>query len=107
MAARAMVRLERPQLRLLAPAALVAEEAARVEAAAGRQVEQVGDTAGNVREPLLDGRDPGPRREQSDRVGVPRALEDLERRRTLDDLAGVHDRDAVADLGDDAEVVRD
>jgi len=38
---------------------------------------------------------------------MPRAGEDLVRWRSLDDLAGVHDGDPVADLGDDAEVVRD
>ena len=50
---------------------------------------------------------PRDRAQQAPRVGVLRAGEDRVRRRLLDDPAGVHDRDLVGHLGDDAEVVRD
>ena len=40
-------------------------------------------------------------------TGCRGVAEERSRRRVLDDVAGVHDRDAVAVLGDDAEVVRD
>ena len=47
------------------------------------------------------------RGEQPDRVRMPWPVEDLEHRPFLDDAAEVHDEHAVAELGDDAEVVRD
>ena len=47
------------------------------------------------------------RRQQLPRVGVLRVLEDRAARADLDDLAQVHDRDAVADALDDGHVVRD
>ena len=51
--------------------------------------------------------EPHERPEQSPGVGVLRVVEDLVERRILDDLAGVHDHDAVGDLGDHPEVVGD
>ena len=44
--------------------------------------------------------------EQGHRVRVDGVVEHIAHRSRLDDLAGVHDRDAVADVGHDAEVVR-
>src|SRR5262245_52687511 len=49
----------------------------------------------------------GDRVQQSLCVRVPRSFEDLVDGRDLDDLTAVHDRDAIADLGDHAEVVAD
>src|SRR5258706_2049207 len=45
--------------------------------------------------------------EQFARIGVARCREDARRRTMLDDLAALHHGDAVADLGCDAQVVRD
>ena len=45
--------------------------------------------------------------EQRRGVGMQRAREELVHRRELDDLAGIHDRDAVGDLRHDAEIVGD
>ena len=41
------------------------------------------------------------------RVGMPRTVEEVVDLALLDHPAGVHDEDAVADLGHDAQVVRD
>ena len=40
-------------------------------------------------------------------IGVERGGEEIAHRRVLDDLAGIHDVDAPAHLGDDAEVMGD
>ena len=67
-----------------------------------------GGEPGDRRQPLravaVDARD---RAEQPPRVGVLRVVEELVERALLDDAAGVHDDDAVGDVGDDAEVVGD
>ena len=47
------------------------------------------------------------RAEEADGVGVLGKAEELLDRRALDHLPGVHDEHLVADLRDDAEVVRD
>ena len=44
--------------------------------------------------------------EQGPRVGVPRVVEDVVDVGVLDDFARVHDRDLVAQLGDQAQIVR-
>ena len=51
--------------------------------------------------------EPRDRAEQADGVGMLRAGEQLVDRRALDDLAGIHHRDLVADFGDHAEIVGD
>ena len=51
--------------------------------------------------------EPRDRAEQADGVGMLRAGEQFVDRRALDDLAGIHHRDLVADFGDDAEIVGD
>ena len=64
--------------------------------------------AADLRQPL--GRslvEPRERAEQAPGVGVLGVVEDLVERALLDDLPGVHDEDAVGDLGDHAEVVGD
>ena len=68
---------------------------------------EVGRRAGDARE--RDDR-PGQRRERAHepvRVRVQRGCGRARPRRRLDDLAGVHDRDAVAELDEQREVVRD
>ena len=82
--------------------------AAWVEVAAGRRRGRAGDVAGEddglvlgVRVRLRH------RREQRLGVGVPRAPVEVAGVGELDDLSHVHDRDAVGDVLDDAQVVRD
>src|SRR5205814_1257033 len=45
--------------------------------------------------------------EQACRVGVAGCREDVADQALFDDLARIHDRDPFADLGDEAEIVRD
>ena len=87
---------------------LAHERAARVERAARRPVDQRRRAALDRHELLAARRvEPRDRAQQAPRVGVLRRREELLRRRELDHPAGVHHRDLVRDLGDDAEVVRD
>ena len=51
--------------------------------------------------------EPRHRAEQADRVGMLRTGKQHIDRRAFDDLARIHDRDLVAHLGDDAEIVGD
>ena len=51
--------------------------------------------------------EPRDRAEQADGVGMLRIGEELVDRRALDDFAGIHHRDLVADFGDHAEIVGD
>ena len=51
--------------------------------------------------------EPRDRAEQADGVGMLRHREQFIDRRALDDLAGIHHRDLVADFGDHAEIVGD
>src|SRR5688572_15971290 len=78
---------------------------ARVERAAPRQVRRVGWLARNRIERLL-APELRHRAEQGARVWVLGVVEQLAYRRLLDDLAGIHHRDPVTHLRDDAEVVR-
>ena len=85
----------------------VGEHAARMEAAALRQVERRRHGAFDRQQAvavLLDLRDAA---EQAERVGMLRIVEDRGTRRALHHAAGVHHRDLVGHLGDDAEVVGD
>ena len=88
--------------------ARVAVRAARMEAAAGRRLREVGRRAGNPGEPLravrsAAGTTPAGRRVYGCR-GASCSTDDARR---LDDLARVHDRDPVGDLEQQREVVRD
>jgi hypothetical protein len=47
------------------------------------------------------------RAQQADRVGMPGMAQHVGGRPALDDAPGIHDGDAVGDLGDHAEIVRD
>ena len=101
-----MAGLDLLEHRLLRERLLVREDAPRREAAARRQLAA-------LEQPVQDGPRPlgpddrGHRRDQAARVRVPRSFEEPLGRPLLDELARVHDADPVADLGDDAEVVRD
>ncbi len=79
--------------------------AARVEAAAARRVDEVRRRAGDRVQ--LRRRERDRRAQQLARVRVRRLGEHVAGRPLLDDLARVHDRDPVARLGDDPEVVGD
>ena len=81
-----------------------ASRAARVEAAAGGRPERRRHGAGDAGQ-LLGA--VGMAGEQEARVGVLGIIEDRAHGSGLDGLAGVHDGHPVAELGDDAEVVRD
>src|SRR5215207_7366657 len=79
---------------------------ARVEAAAGRRIERIGDLAGD-----LDAARPSEgvrnRGDEGARVGMARTGEDRLPAPGLDDAAEIHHGDAVAHVLDDAEVVAD
>ena len=95
--------------RLDRPAQLGRQRAA-VDEHAGRQVRpDLGQVAGDRRERSLRLADAvaWERPQQPERVRVLRALEDGRRVALLDDLAGVHHADPVAQRPDDAEVVGD
>ncbi len=84
--------------------------AARVEATAARRVDRARHVAGQhdaLARPLEHRVGHGHGREQRLGVGVDRPAVQLLGRRELDDLAEVHDRDAVGDVAHDPEVVRD
>ena len=57
-------------------------------------------------EPLASG-NARPRCQETLRVGVLRIPENLPHRSVLDDVARVHDRDAVGGFSDDAKIVGD
>ena len=84
--------------------------AARVEAAAGWRIDRVRHVAAedDALAILLDVRvrlrHSG---QQGLRVGMQRIAEQLVLRRDLHDLAEVHDDDAVADMANDGQIVRD
>ena len=109
-----MTRLDLAQQRPLARLARVqggsrrrAVRTARMEATPGWRQREVRRRAGDADERQDR---PGQGRErahQPRRVRVQRAPEEHVGRRRLDDLAGVHDRDAVAELDEQREVVGD
>src|SRR5687767_3087794 len=90
-------------------AALEAPRAARIECAARRNGVEARHGALDLRQapPLTSGADLRNRAHQSDRVGVARRVDNVPHRADLDQAAGVHHRDALGSLGDDAHVVRD
>ena len=79
--------------------------AARMEAAAGRERTRTRDLPPDHRQSLAGLRHLRHRLQQPLRVRVVRLREDVVDGRLLDDLARVHDCDAVTQVGDDAEVV--
>ena len=82
-------------------------QAARGEPAAGRQVDEIRDVAGDDRQRFLRVADDRDRADEPPRVRVERRSEERSDIRLLDDLAGVHDGHPVAHLGDHAQVVGD
>jgi len=80
--------------------------AARSERAAGRERRQRGDGAGNRNEPrgAFEARSGA---EKTLGVGVARAAKNFGDATLLDDTSGVHDGDAIGDLGNDAKIVSD
>src|SRR3954466_2225457 len=100
------LRAVRLELRwLLGRADLHGMFAARMESAAGRWGDEIGRCPGNRVQVLGLERDRGA--QQRLRVGMGRVGEDVTDRSLFDDPPGVHHRDVVTRLGDNAEVVRD
>src|SRR5262249_50650452 len=99
------------QRRALDAADLGRIAAARVEAASGGWLDGARHLAFEhdplTRRRSVVGIDLRDRRQERLRVGMDRALVQNVRRRLLDDDPEVHDRDAVRDVPDDAEVVSD
>src|SRR6476646_7776188 len=92
-----------PRRRLLR-AELLRVGATSVEWAAGGPLARIRNLAGNRGHVFGATRvNDRTRREQAHRVRMLGPVEDLEDRAFLDDLAEVHDDDAVAELGDHAE----
>src|SRR5207244_283447 len=69
--------------------------------------EEVGHLSRDGLESVVAAADPGDRAEEALRVGVQRAIKDIQHRRVLHDPARIHDRHLVRLLGHHAEVVRD
>jgi len=82
------------------------EGAARREGASGRERGERRNRAGNGDE-FFGATEAGSGAEKSFGVGMARAAKNFGDRALLDDSPGVHDGDAVGDLRDDAEIVRD
>src|SRR5215813_4295340 len=96
------------QRRLIPEAAIDAERASRVEAAAARWADQVRRQALDRPQPLmLDRVHARHGAQQRPGVRVLWPVEDLVYRAFLDDLAGVHHDDPGAQPGNHAQVVRD
>src|SRR5258708_22169222 len=96
------------ELGILAAAARHGKRAARVEAAAGRRVHRARHVACEEKPLALEPRiGNGRGGDERLRIRMERRLENLFLARDLDDAAEIHDRDAVADMLDDAEIVAD
>src|SRR5262245_6175988 len=92
----------------------LAAAAARNRVRASRGETAAGDGADEIRWDAVDRRERLPESvrvrqtlEQAPRVGMNWAREEASHRRQLHDAPAVDDRDAVAELGHDAQVVRD
>src|SRR5262249_4534575 len=85
----------RQQGRRLRRAVGTYERAARGEAAAGRDLGEVGWRAGDGFQPLATHAVVHGRGEQAAAVGMLRSIDHLLHRCQFDDLAGIHDADAV------------
>src|SRR5690606_3221386 len=72
-----------------------------------RQVERVRRHALDLVEPAAAAGQYGDGSDETGGVRVPRPGKDVLHRAVLDDLPGVHHGNAVAEFGDDAQVVRD
>src|SRR5215207_10309249 len=107
MARRAATGDDWAQLRSLNPSALYGKRAARVEGAGLRGIGRGGDLAGNRPERRRAALELGHRLHKCRGIRMTRRRVDRRRRSALDDAAEIHHRDAVAEMPDDAEVVRD
>src|SRR5439155_23436385 len=101
-----MIALRRRELRALHGAPRHGQRAARREAAAGGYIREVRRLPVDRGEPVAP-RECRQTAQESDRVRMLGTVEDVPGGTGLDDAPGVHDRDAIAELRDDAEVVRD
>src|SRR5260221_1695808 len=98
---------KRDERRIAPRADLLAQGAARGEAAARRHGADRRYLAGDRAQPRGIAIDARNRAQQQLGIGMSRPREELVDRRGLDDLAGIHDGDAVGDRGDDAEIMGD
>ena len=82
------------------------EIAARLERAARRQLVALQQSAQALADALAgpELRDGG---DEAARIGVPRLREELARRRDLHHVAGIHDADAIGDLRQQPQIMRD
>ena len=94
-----------PQVGRGGQAARLNETAARREAAGGWYLGEVGRRARDRLETLAAHAIMHRRGEQATAVGVLRGVDHLLDRRQLDDLAGIHDPDAIGDLDRDPNIV--
>ena len=102
-----MARCDLGERRHAVAACRLDEGATRGEAAAARRLRHVGHAALDRGQSLALAVELGDRAQKPHRVRVLRPREQRLYRRPLDDLAGIHDRDIVGHLGNDAEIVRD
>src|SRR5262249_60046155 len=102
-----VIGLDQRQLRLGLVAARLGHWAARREAAARRHVGEIWRLAIDGRQRRAAAAQGRQAVQEADRVGMARLVEDVAGASGLDDAPGVHYRNPVAELGDDAEVVRD
>src|ERR1700681_4215839 len=93
--------------RVLLPAALDHEWAARMETAASHGSEGIWHLALDRGEPILFDVEPGYRAQQPDRVRMLRLCEKCRHSGALDDAPGVHHHHIVGELGHDTEIVGD
>ena len=89
------------------PAGVAGDVAAAGEGAANQRLVSTGRQAGNGVQPPLARAQLRHALHQLGGVGVLRLFDDLLRRSQFHQLTGVHDRHPVAELGDDAEIMRD
>src|SRR2546427_7073490 len=98
-----MAWIDLDEFRSLAGADVLREPASRMEAASGRRVHEIRRRPGDCAQFSLRALHTRERLKEADRVRMRGPCEDALRRALLDDLAGVHDHDAVRDLCDDGD----
>src|SRR6516164_3424348 len=99
--------VSRQEIRTLPPATFHRLWAAWVEGAARWEFVEPRHRPLHLAEPVASTADPRDRAHQATRIGVPGIGDDVAYGTNLDDPPGIHDRDAVRRLGNDAYVVGD
>src|SRR5882672_12125284 len=97
-----------PQVGHLGHTPWLGMRATRMEGTTGRRIERARHVAFEKRNRLLPRfPDPGGSREQAARIGMRQVPPEGSRSAGLDDLAKIHDGDAVSDVLHEREIVRD